>query len=130
MQRCNLLMLAAAAWLAAAAPALAGPGVPADPYYYGPAIMADNPLVYYKFAETDRGLPALQFFAWKKRLSQAATEPFVAVQVARAVEPEPASAPAGPAIEIRVSGRLSVLVGPGFDADHLRAVLSVLETRA
>ncbi len=78
----------------------------------------------------ERGLCAPHFFAWKKRLSQAATEPFVAVQVARAVEPEPASAPAGPAIEIRVSGRLSVLVGPGFDADHLRAVLSVLETRA
>lgn len=78
----------------------------------------------------ERGLPASQFFAWKKRLSQAAAEPFVAVQVARTVEPEPANAPASPAIEIRVSGRLSILVEPGFDADHLRAVLSVLETRA
>ncbi len=34
-----------------------------------------------------RGLCAPHFFAWKKRLSQAPAQPFVAVQVVAAVEP-------------------------------------------
>ena len=35
----------------------------------------------------ERGLPASQFFAWKMRLSQAASKQFVEVRVARAEEP-------------------------------------------
>jgi hypothetical protein len=35
-----------------------------------------------------------------------------------------------PAIEIRLSEGRSILVEPGFDASHLRALLAVLETEA
>jgi len=76
-----------------------------------------------------RGLPASQFFAWKKRLSQAATGQFVAVQVARTDEPARLTAVHSSAIEIRLGGRC-VFVEPGFDAEHLRAVLAALERRA
>ena len=73
----------------------------------------------------ERGICAAQFFAWKKRLSQAAANRFVAVQVVSAGEPAPSRA-----LEIRLCGGRSVMAEPGFDADHLRAVLSVLESRA
>jgi transposase-like protein len=72
----------------------------------------------------ERGVCAPQFFAWKKRLSEAAAPGFVAVEV---TEAPPASV--GPAIEVRLSGGRSVMVEPGFDAVHLRAVLAALETR-
>jgi hypothetical protein len=75
-----------------------------------------------------RGLPAAQFFAWKKRLSQAATGQFVEVQGARTEEPAQLTAAHSQAIEIRLSGRC-VFVEPGFDADHLRAVLAALDAR-
>jgi hypothetical protein len=35
-----------------------------------------------------------------------------------------------PAIEVRLSKGRSVLVEPGFDASHLRALLAVLEREA
>jgi hypothetical protein len=76
-----------------------------------------------------RGLPASQFFAWKKRLRQAATGQFVEVRVARAEEPAQRTAAHSQAIEIRLGSRC-VFVEPGFDADHLRALLAALETRA
>ena len=72
----------------------------------------------------EHGVCAPQLFAWKKRLGQAAAQGFVSVQV---TEDPPATA--GPAIEVRLSGGRSVIVEPGFDAVHLRAVLDVLETR-
>ena len=75
-----------------------------------------------------RDLPASQFFAWKKRLSQAATGQFVEVRVARTEEPAQLTAAHSQAIEIRLSGRC-VFVEPGFDADHLRAVLAALDAR-
>jgi hypothetical protein len=75
----------------------------------------------------DRGLPASQFFAWKKRLRQTA-EPFVEVQVVGAPA-QPATAPSR-AIEIRLAGGCRIFVEPGFDAGHLRALLAVLEARA
>ena len=75
-----------------------------------------------------RGLPASQFFAWKKRLSQTATGQFVEVQVARTEEAAQRTAARSQAIEIRLSGRC-VFVDPGFDADHLRAVLAALDAR-
>ena len=34
------------------------------------------------------------------------------------------------AIEVRLCGGRSIVVEPGFDADHLRALLSVLEPEA
>jgi len=72
-----------------------------------------------------RGLCAPHFFAWKKRLSQAAPQPFVAVEVVGGGEPA-----AGRAIEIRLEAGRTVIVEPGFDAAHLRAVLQALEARA
>jgi hypothetical protein len=65
---------------------------------------------------------------WKKRLRQAATGQFVEMQVARTEKPPQLTAAHSQAIEIRLSGRC-VFVDPGFDADHLRAVLAALETR-
>lgn len=74
-----------------------------------------------------RGLCAPQFFAWKKRLSQAAGGEFVAVQVVGGGEPEPAAA--GQGIAVRLRGGRSVIVEPGFSPAHLRAVLAALEAR-
>jgi len=73
----------------------------------------------------ERGLCAPHFFAWKKRLSQAAPQPFVAVRVVGAGEPVPSRG-----IEIRLEGGRAVMVEPGFDAAHLRAVVEALEARA
>ena len=67
-----------------------------------------------------RGLSAPHFFAWKRRIQSPA--PFVAVTVVR-----PELAPASRAIEIRLAGRCSIVVEPGFDASHLRAVIAALE---
>jgi hypothetical protein len=73
----------------------------------------------------ERGLPASQFFAWKRRLSQAAAEQFVEVQVVGAGAPGPAT-PHSPAIEIRLR-EWRIFVEPGYSApvapasDTLRA---------
>jgi hypothetical protein len=75
----------------------------------------------------ERGLPASRFFAWKKRLSQAATGQFVELQVVGA--PAQLTGAQSRAIEIRFGGGCRVFVEPGFDADHLRAVVAALETR-
>src|SRR5271157_1233718 len=68
----------------------------------------------------ERGVCAPLFFAWKKRLSEAAAAQFVEVKVA-AAEREPGAghgaAIAGAAIEVRPKNNRSLLVGPGFDAD-------------
>jgi hypothetical protein len=74
----------------------------------------------------ERSLPASQFFAWKKRLKRAAG-PFVEVQVVGAPA-QPAAAPGG-AIEIRLAGGRRIFVEPGFEANHLHAVLAALEAR-
>lgn len=73
----------------------------------------------------ERGVSAPSFFAWKKRLNQSAAEQFVAVQIAGTGEPA-----SHRAIEVRLGGGRSVMVEPGFDAAHLRAVLAALEMRA
>jgi hypothetical protein len=77
----------------------------------------------------ERGLCAPHFFAWKKRLTQAVAQKFVEVQVA---VPAATVARVGPdpAIEIRLENHRGVLVRPGFDAEHLQAVLAVLEQRS
>lgn len=75
----------------------------------------------------ERGVPASQFFAWKQRLRHAAAGPFVEVQLARRA---PAQSPAqGRAIEVRLCGGHCILVEPGFDAEHLRAVVAAMEKR-
>jgi hypothetical protein len=78
----------------------------------------------------ERGISATHFFEWKKRLSQAAEQAFLAVRVAGEAEPAGPGPESGRAIEIRLTDGRSVLVGRGFEAGHLRAVLAVLEGRA
>lgn len=71
----------------------------------------------------ERLLTESQFFAWKRRLRQAAAESFVEAKVV--------GAPVlNRAIEIRLEGGRRVLVEPGFDAAHLRAVVEALEGQA
>jgi|SRR5437016_3494855 len=77
----------------------------------------------------ERGLCAPHFFAWKKRLTQAVAQKFVEVRVAARPAAVPRVVP-NPAIEIRLENHCGVLVPPGFDAGHLRAVLAVLEQRS
>jgi hypothetical protein len=82
----------------------------------------------------ERRLCAPYFFAWKKRLRQAATvrQPqcdeaaqFVEVKLVAA-----ASAAGDSRIEVRLQNGRSLLVGPGFDGQHLRALLAVVESGA
>lgn len=71
----------------------------------------------------ERGLCAPQFFAWKRKLSAAVVPRFVEVKLAASL-PSPVGAGAG--IEVRLKNDVRLVVGPGFDADHLRALLAVL----
>jgi hypothetical protein len=82
----------------------------------------------------DRDLRDWQFYEWKRRLRQADTGKFVAVEVVAADEPSvtlrrSASESSAP-IEIRLCQGRSLMVVPGFDASHLRQSLSVLEREA
>ena len=74
----------------------------------------------------ERGLCAPHFFVWKKRLSQAGAEKFVEVKVAAA----PEAVAHDSMIEVRLGNGRSLLVGRGFDASHVRALLAVMETEA
>ncbi len=79
----------------------------------------------------ERVLKSGQFFAWKKRLREAEAAQFVSVEMAP-VAGRNWAAPerhAG-AIEVRLRGGRSLVVEPGFDAHHLRTLLSVLEAEA
>jgi hypothetical protein len=78
----------------------------------------------------DRGLREWQFFAWKKRLREAEAAQFVEVEVRPAEAARRPTGEHGRGIEIRLSKGRSLMVEPGFDANHLRALLSVLEERA
>ena len=76
------------------------------------------------------GLRAWQFYEWKKRLRESEGARFVEVQIAA---PAQAVQPAGArssAIEIRLREGRSLVVEPGFEASHLRALLTVLESEA
>ena len=76
----------------------------------------------------ERGLRSGQFFAWKKRLRDREAAKFVAVEVTPVAEAgKPALGVPGGAIEVRLAGGRSLVVEPGFDAHHLRALLLVLE---
>jgi hypothetical protein len=78
----------------------------------------------------ERGLPAWRFYAWKKRLRESEGAKFVEVQIAAPAEPVRPAGARSSAIEIRLREGRSLVVEPGFDASHLRAVLSVLEPGA
>ena len=76
----------------------------------------------------ERDLRVWQFYEWKKRLRESAAAPFVEVEVkpvAQTTLPD-----AVQAIEVRLKGGRSLVVEPGFDAHHLRALLHVLESEA
>ena len=71
----------------------------------------------------ERALCRPYFFVWKKRLRKSATAKFLEVQVK-----EPAPSAFGDAgIEIRLQNGRSLIVKPGFDAEHVRALLAVVE---
>jgi transposase-like protein len=75
-----------------------------------------------------RQVPESQFYYWKKRLQEAATPPFVEVQVARPQRSRrDARSATGSTIEVRLSNGRSLVVAPGFEAGHLRALLAVVE---
>ena len=74
----------------------------------------------------ERGLREWQLYEWKKRLRQSEATSFVAVEVAVPSAPAPASM-RSVGIELRHRRGWSWMVEPGFDAGHLRRLLSVLE---
>lgn len=76
----------------------------------------------------ERGLHAGQFYGWRKRLRQAGAAQFVEVG-ARAVR-QMVRQSVGDAIEVKLGSGRSLVVEPGFDAAHLRALLDVLEAEA
>lgn len=79
----------------------------------------------------ERGLRTGQFFAWKKRLREAETPKFVAVEVAPVAETKvPAPEIRSGVIEVRLRSGRSLMVEPGFDAHHLRALVLTLEADA
>lgn len=77
-----------------------------------------------------RGIRDSLFYDWKKRLRESEMEKFVEVKVIRAEELAQRSAFSGKPIEVRLNNGRSLMVEPGFDANHLRALLAVLETGA
>ena len=78
----------------------------------------------------DRGIRDSQFYDWKKRIHEGEAAKFVEVKVKASSEQRTPAPERYPAIEIRLSKGRSILVEPGFDASHLRALLIVLEAEA
>jgi hypothetical protein len=71
----------------------------------------------------ERKLCAPHFYWWKKRLRENRTARFVEVQVA---EPQ-TNLPGDSRIEVRLQNGRSLMVGRGFDPEHVRGLLAVLE---
>jgi hypothetical protein len=75
-----------------------------------------------------RELRPSQGYYWKKRVREAAMPQFVEVQVRKpAMSPRDSRVGLGATIEVRLGKGRSLMVGPGFDASHLRALLAVVE---
>jgi Transposase len=72
-----------------------------------------------------RGVRASQFYAWKKRICERTGSGFV--EVRSGAEQASAGWRRNGAIEVRLHGGRGLLVEPGFDPDHLQALLTVLE---
>ena len=75
----------------------------------------------------ERGLREWQFYEWKKRLRRSVGSPFIAVEVRSPEAPRHAASAQIAGIELRHGHGWSLMVEAGFDADHLRRLLSVLE---
>jgi hypothetical protein len=71
----------------------------------------------------EQKLRASHFYWWKKRLRENTAARFVEVQVAES----PADVPGDSRIEVRLQNSRSLLIGRGFDAEHVRALLAVVE---
>ena len=76
----------------------------------------------------ERGIRDSQFYDWKKRIREGEAAKFVEVKVKESSEQRKPAPERYPAIEVRLNNGRSLLVEPGFDASHLRALLAVLET--
>jgi|SRR5665213_370799 len=71
----------------------------------------------------NHGLCRPYFFVWKRRVQGSATAKFLEVKVAGR---EPSTS-GDAAVEIRLQNGRSLLVRPGFDAEHVRALLAMVE---
>ncbi len=78
----------------------------------------------------ERGLPVSQMFAWRGWLREAATAQFVEIEVKPSPEPLHLAPARSAAIEVHLARGRSLVVEPGFDVHHLRALLLVLEGEA
>jgi hypothetical protein len=72
----------------------------------------------------ERNLCAPHFFWWKRRLREDRAARFVEVQV---TEPSAQVPTSDSRIEVRLQNGRSLLIGRGFDAEHVRALLAVVE---
>ena len=71
----------------------------------------------------EQKLRASHFYWWKKRLRENPTARFVEVQVAES----PANLSGDSRIEVRLQNGRSLMVGRGFDPEHVRGLLAVVE---
>jgi transposase-like protein len=71
----------------------------------------------------EHGLCRPYFFVWKKRLEKDMPTKFLEVQVAG----HGPSTLGDSSVEIRLRNGRSLMVRPGFDAEHVRALLAVVE---
>jgi hypothetical protein len=72
----------------------------------------------------ERKLCAPHFYWWKKRLRESKSAKFVEVQV---VEPSAQVPTSDSRIEVRLQNGRSLMIGRGFDAEHVRVLLAVVE---
>ena len=79
----------------------------------------------------ERAIREWQLYEWKKRFRREEEAQFLAVELKRS-EAVVEAAPLLPskAIEVRLRKGYALMVEPGFDATHLRALLSILEAEA
>lgn len=78
----------------------------------------------------ERDLRAWQFYEWKKRLRDTDATKFVEVAVPPAAEIAQHPSQHGSAIEVRLRSGYIIVVERGFDASHLRSLLTVLDGEA
>ena len=71
----------------------------------------------------ERGLCRPYFFVWKKRLQENPPTKFLEVQVTEQVLNSSSDA----SVEICLKNGRSLVVKPGFDAEHVRALLALAE---
>jgi hypothetical protein len=71
----------------------------------------------------ERGLCRPYFFVWKKRLCEDTAVKFLEVHLTEAAP----NAARDSRVEVRLQNGRSLLVGRGFDAEHVRALLAVVE---